>query len=574
MFLVVLFSYLPSLWYNFVWDDLTAITTNTSIREWKNIPQFFTDPYTFGHDPKHENAPEWRPVRNIYYLLTYKTHGLHPAGWHLHHIILFSVVAVVILVAFHRLIRYHINTKPDSYLPLSLQLSTWLAVFCWSVHPANTEVTAWLKSADDLLSVLFTSLALAILFPVDSTLSIRRGLIASLLFALALLAKASIAPFPAIYVALAIILSPNWTKTVQKTPFLFSTLLLFVTLAIFIKLRLVILGKLEQVDYMTGSFSTMMATMTTAGVRYLHLTFWPFWPTVQIGDYIGWPAAQSWNEPRVFQSIFILCIFTVFAIVISWRRPVIKAGFIWMGLAYAPVANVIPMMQIMAERFMFFPLIGVALSAVWIINGWLVPNIKRRIWLPTLLAIALLVTTETRMPRFVDNANFQADSAKALPVNARALYNHGIELYFDGQTTAAIQYLTKSMSLYPTPAAGMATTMALLDAKQTSSAMTFLNQMNRDFPREPRPFALKADLLRIGGNHKEAIDNYTSAILLENKAPTLYYYRALSLIKERQTSTAITDLRKALVLDENYTSAIEMLEILTTSSASKSIPTD
>ena len=67
----------------------------------------------------------------------------------------------------------------------------------------------------------------------------------------------------------------------------------------------------------------------------------------------------------------LLCLIGyVAALVASWRRgrKDVTMGLLWIGFAYAPVANLLfPVVQIMAERTLYLPSVGIALlAAAWV----------------------------------------------------------------------------------------------------------------------------------------------------------------------------------------------------------------
>lgn len=559
LFLVVLCVYLPTFWFTYVWDDHYAIVKNESIREWKNIPLFFSDPNTFMFDPGDKTLNAWRPLRNIYFLVTYKIHGFHPAGWHFQHVLLHCLVASMLLAFFHRIYRYWLKQPLDQFLPKSVQAACFFAVLAWAVHPANNEITAWLKSADDLLACIMTLGALIILFPKDQRLTYSRVIIGGLLFSLAFLAKESIAPIPLIYLILVLGLAPSSRTVLNHGPFWLATILLFSGLGIYMVLRTIMLGQLQQVDYLAGNFSLMMATMTASVLRYLQLTFWPFWPTVQIGDYMGWYMATSWGESRVILSLCILTLVLIIITVISRRNRIFLVGWLFAAIAFTPVANILPMMQIMAERFMYFPMMGIALAASSIGVWWFRTEITTRLWLPLLICIALGTTTVARLPIWIDDETFQKKNLETIPDNWRAKYNNAMYHSRAGETTQALGMFLEILEERMDVDSAIEVTRILYIDEGITSASNYLDRVLAVFPQDVKPLAFRADLAFGAGDYAVAANFYDRAILANDALPDLWYGRGLAYMGLKDSNEARLSLLTVFTLDDTHTSAAQAL---------------
>jgi len=584
LFLAVLCVYLPTLWYTFVWDDYGMIGHNKSIRSWSNILKFFTDPGTFvRHDPDAHNLFAWRPLRNVYFLITYKIHGLRPAGWHFQHVLLHCVCTCLLLVFFRRVYNY-LNSSPfGAPLQPTLQAATWVAAFAWAVHPANTEILGWMKAADDILACICGLAALCLLLNHAAKPSTKNIILASLFYTAGLLFKESLPPIAIIYPALLLILTHQPRQAVNKRTVI-ATSSLIITTMIYIVTRHLVLGMSDQGVNLAGSYSLLLATMTTAVVHYLQITFWPFWPTVLTGSYFGYPIAGSWLDKNVLISIALILLITSLMFLLGRRNRPLLAGYVFAALAFLPVANILPMAQIMAERFMYFPLMGIALSLTSILY-WI---FSRRNYLlnlaPCVVVCALIIRTEMRLPVWTDEAAFQTSIVKTNPLDAKALFNLGAYHYNTHNNDPALIQETlrnysrvlainpaglsaydKSMVLDLRWKSALAASTFLTDLKQYKKALKYVNYGIGIKPDIPDTIILKADILRLDGQTTKSLKFYRVAEEMGYSSAIFYFHIAEDESEIGKKTEAIKSLKKALELDPNLPPAKTLFHDLTSS---------
>src|SRR5438445_13432203 len=83
-------SYSNSLGIGFYFDDTYGISSNPAIRSLRNIPPFFTDPFTL--TTLRENV-DIRPVLLVTFALNYAISGNQPWSSHVFHVILHFITA-------------------------------------------------------------------------------------------------------------------------------------------------------------------------------------------------------------------------------------------------------------------------------------------------------------------------------------------------------------------------------------------------------------------------------------------------------------------------------------------------
>ncbi len=118
--------------YEFVWDDSYFIVSNTALRSWKMIPNYFTDMSTMAGNGLSKVFVVYRPIRNISYLLDFKIAGLQPGWWHIHNVLLHLFNSILVYLVAKRIFK-------KGWLP------PLTAALIFLVHPVQTETVAWIR---------------------------------------------------------------------------------------------------------------------------------------------------------------------------------------------------------------------------------------------------------------------------------------------------------------------------------------------------------------------------------------------------------------------------------------------
>lgn len=138
-----------TLFNDFVFDDASQVVDNNWITSVKYLPDIFT------HDATHAatlgSSNFYRPVMNVVYMANYYLFGgLRPWGFHLVNVLLHTAVALLVFLTARALLR---EGKTESQEPL---LSAPLvAALVFALHPANSEVVAWVACVPELTFTLF-----------------------------------------------------------------------------------------------------------------------------------------------------------------------------------------------------------------------------------------------------------------------------------------------------------------------------------------------------------------------------------------------------------------------------------
>jgi tetratricopeptide (TPR) repeat protein len=172
--------YLPALRCGFIWDDDSYLVDNRTVQTWDGLNRIWFD--------RRANQ-QYYPLVSSTFWIEYRLWGLNPAGYHLVNVALHATTTVLL---------WRLLVALD--VP-----GAWLAAAVFGVHPVHVESVAWITERKNVLSGLCYVLAMGLALPLigfsrgspSRRSSIARYLIATLVFAGALLSKSVTCTLPA-----------------------------------------------------------------------------------------------------------------------------------------------------------------------------------------------------------------------------------------------------------------------------------------------------------------------------------------------------------------------------------------
>jgi Flp pilus assembly protein TadD len=330
----------------FVWDDHVFVVENEGIRSFSYIGDHFLRPDAYMGD---RETQIWRPIRNVSYTLDYMIWGLTPAAFHLTNILLHAACCVLLFLTSRSLLK---------------ESAAYSAALLFSVHPLLTEAVAWIKGRDDILAGIFLLLSVQCYIRFLQNRNIFNSILFLGICLLAFLSKeAALAIIPLLMLTHILLRKSNKTL-VSNEPYpvalwVSGWLLTFM----YIGCRTMVLGQMEQADWFTGDRWSTWMTMMPVMVTYLRLSFWP---ANLVCDYSHFPFVTSPLDPVFIMSTGLLLMLVSICLWQAPKHPIPVIGIAWFFAGLAPVLNIIPTMQLMAERFMYIPLMGICLACAWL----------------------------------------------------------------------------------------------------------------------------------------------------------------------------------------------------------------
>jgi len=327
---VVAVVFAPTLAGEFVFDDHRFIETNRAVANPESWSKFFTDATTA--DPSFSQGIV-RPMRTFEFAFDHALFGPSPAGFHFHSLLWHAASAALLLFVLRRLVG-------DAR-------AAFAGALLWAVHPVQVESVGWISSRGDVATGACCLLAI---------LCALRTAGRDLDFFISLAAAAVATLYKETAVALPIVIAVLvWTRR-SRAP-IWPYLVVVGTYLVY-RHRVQPRGDMGVSFVLGGSALGTFATMIRAFGWYL---VEPLLPAQSLDWYLT--PSTTFADVAVFGWLLVHAALATSAVALRNRAP---RWTLCVACFYAfllPVANWpfftgIPT----AERFLYLPLVGVALA--------------------------------------------------------------------------------------------------------------------------------------------------------------------------------------------------------------------
>jgi tetratricopeptide (TPR) repeat protein len=443
--LLAIILYLPTLSYDFVWDDVLMIVQNQYFKHARYIPLYFTSDFARLTSGGIE-AVYYRPFLALSFLMDFSVWGNSPGGYHLTNVLLYATVVWLVAAVGRRLYG-------GTWMPAA-------AAAVFALHPIHVEAVAFISARNHVLPAMGMLLALAGYHRFRHGPGRMRWMAltgSALAFAFGLLSTETALSLPLVLVWYELTLGGRRANAEHRSRWSWGLPFLpHVILGLgFLWLRWGAVESLGSAGLGPDILWRRLPGTLEILARYTVLAAWPF----------GMQPAyiplrpESLLQPWPLAGLLILAASAV-AIAAWWRRqPEAAFALGWFLIAMAPVADLVPLAPRalnMADRYLFIPSLGVC---------WLVALAGRSLWERTVgqsgkAAIAFGVATGGILlswtgstlayaPVWRDNITLFSRMVRDLPHAAFAYNNLGLALLRSGNTEEAIQALETAVRLDP-----------------------------------------------------------------------------------------------------------------------------
>ncbi len=404
----------------------------------------------------------WHPLTWLSHMLDCQLFGMNAGAHHAVNLFFHTLNTVLLFLVF----RSMTGATGRSALVAAL----------FAVHPLHVESVAWISERKDVLSTLFWVLAMAAYLGYARRPGILRYLLVMVCLALGLMAKPMLVTLPCVLLLLDYwplkrirferapvpqptpkskrnakpkppprTVAPYW-PVVEKLP-LFALVIASSVVTFAVQQRG---GAVRSLEAMT--VGPRLANAVVGYARYLGKALWPrglcvFYP--QHGHDVLW-----W---QVLGAAILLVALT--AAVVRWTRrfPYLGVGWLWFLGTLVPVIGIVQVgSQAIADRYMYVPLIGLAIIAAW--GGydaltWAAQRIKPSAAKGALVATSLVligvlsVAAYTQVRVWRDNITLFQQTVEVTTANDVGEFNLGIALKRAGRLDEAREHFAEAVRL-------------------------------------------------------------------------------------------------------------------------------
>jgi len=420
--ILIAIPYFTALQHGFVYDDHGSIEENPFLQNVSNISRVIT----LQTITDNTIADGRRPAVIMSYFMDRIVWGLKPFGYHLTNLFLHLLVVTLLFLLVQRL------QKTQNPFPAVA------AALIFGLHPVLIEAIQVPAFREDLLVAAFT-----LLYLLAALKKGRMALFALPLLVFALASKESAAMAP-------ILLAWLWGcfpkyRPEKKTA---SGLLIgsFALVGIFIVLWSMA-GSLqaasEEWSGLGLQFPANFLTAPWLWIKTLRILIIPY---PLIADYVVSPVTSVFALPFLL-GFTVTCAWIAGAVILRRRAPHIAFGMGLMLIAFIPVANLVPLYNPFAERYLYFLTTGFALIMAFLFYA--IPKTQIRAALLAIVCAVYAVTTVARLDDWTDDTTLWSKTLKQEPQSARAHTWIGLELKRQGKLQEAFDHFVKANELHP-----------------------------------------------------------------------------------------------------------------------------
>ena len=438
---VAVIAVLTALPYVQVWqhdyvymDDYEYIVDNNYINRGITMEGLF-----WAMNFRQSDGSYWRPVTWMSHMLDFALFGRNSSAHHMVNVVFHTLNAILVY-----LLLYFLTAKSMPSLFIAL---------LFGLHPLNVESVAWLTERSNVLSTFWGLIALLFYREYTNHKTYRRYCLVVIFFLLSLMSKPLLITLPFL-----MLLMDYWplgriealkgrykavaALVIEKIP-----LIALAFTAIFLAISRV--GD-ETVSVSQVAFPLRAANAFVSYVQYLLKFFHP----VELAAFYPFPQSiAAWKSFGAF------ALMTTISVLLLWRArksPDVFVGWFWYVGTLMPKIGFIQagLWPAWADRWIYFPGIGISIMVVWPLGRWLLAHPKPMIPRCGIAAgagsiIILTCLTWMQVGVWSNSQTLFNNMLKHTQNNYFAHNNMGFLLKIQGQDRAAEGHFRKAIDFNP-----------------------------------------------------------------------------------------------------------------------------
>jgi tetratricopeptide (TPR) repeat protein len=550
-------AYVPTLGFQFVYDDKPQVLQNPAIHAWRYIPHYFTS-HVWGELYPNVQGDYYRPLFLLWFRINHAMFGIDPQGWHFTTILCHVAVTYLVFVLVRRLTGTH---------GIAFSAATLFAL-----HPVHIESVAWVSGVSDPLTAL--SLIGSFLAYLRFRQENRWGWmgLALTLFALGLLEKETTVVLGPLVFTYAWIYAERTSWISRFACALKHSLSFFVLTILYLLLRAHILHGLSH-SVTPLSWKSMALTEPSILWLYLRHLLFPMGISGLYGlPYINYPASTAFVVPAILLVVLLGALAWGIRKLDDPRLALFACC--WIALPIIPVLWLRTFSEgdIAHDRYLYIPSIGfvlvMSLGLARISNLWGASQKTLELAGLAMLAVAYALGTVTQQTYWASDLLLYQRAFTIAPHDNLVCTNLGSALLDAGDPEAAIALYSQVLAREPSywlSNYDLGYTYYKLGKPQ--AAETYLRRALSVNDKDSDTLICLGLCIWRQGRADEAIPYVQRAI--QARPSALGYHFALAMILREQNNIAAAEyeFKQELWYNPQSTAARQQLDALTSGAA-------
>jgi Tfp pilus assembly protein PilF len=418
IFLFAFILYSGTFEHDYVLDDNDVIAVNDITHKGiDGISQIFKSSYRV--NTNYAGDELYRPLSRALFSIEWEIWPAKPGAAHVVNVIIYALISVLVY-------RLLLNL-------LKSQLVPFIASVLFAALPIHTEAVSNIKSADDLLALLFALISLLLVLKYWNSKRVMYLIFSLLTFFISMLSKESAVVFIAVIPLCVYFFTP-----VPAKKNLLITALYLIPLLLYLVIRYNVVGQFDARNSLTTNYLIDIPdffTRTASAIRllgyYLLIIVFPY-RLISDGSYNEFPAVSigSW---QFIVSFLVMAAMFVYAVLNFRKRKTESFAILYFFFTVSIVSNIFVLIGTnYGERLMLTPSIGIVLLIAVILVRFVKTGKPQKFILfekPVLVSLLLVlpysVKTMVREKDWKNELTLFSKDADAAPNSARLQYYLG-----------------------------------------------------------------------------------------------------------------------------------------------------
>ncbi len=519
-----------SLANHFTYDDRLVISENDYFQSLFSFRSLFGKNYF-----KFSGESTYRLIVTLTYLIDYKIWGLSSFGFHFTNLFLHLATAIA-LYFFTSLLFKEKNVA-------------FVSVLIFSAHPIHSEVINAIGFREDTLCTLFYILSLSFFVQLfkskNGKYNIIYLIIAVVSFIISVFSKEMGITLPLILV---LYFSLFGKKSVSVKRFVVYSIPFIVIVLFYAIVRFGILTvpPPEEAHYQGGSFINNFLTMSKVFIYYVFALCFPFRLKIQY----DFPSATGLSDVLAIVSVVALVFIILFAIYLKRYSRIYTFSILFFFVTLLPVSNLIPIINFVAERYLYLPSIGFCFLLSFLINKIKLPSVKYVILIVLLCFYFVINYKQNKV--WGEDLSLWEKAVQDAPDSFRVRYNLGSAYRLEKDYKKAAEQFERAIKLNPKYIdAYSSLAKTYYDQGKIEDAKRILQNSLNIAPEEPKVYLNLANTFRVCNEDEIAINLINRAIELDPNNPQCYLKLGAIYGEMKNYKSAIESFNKMIDLDAN-----------------------